>query len=328
MPDIQSTALENPVQGAALVESLAVVTDHAVGVPLNQTAVTPESIPPAQDALIYTSNPYTISGIAIFDSDPAPLAGAAWGDTVMEVCPNPATNPSTPDLGVENLFSVLDGSGVGSGMESLTTSDSHESEDKGSDSVPKTIRRKKARSKRRSQLKWDYSDSLELQTDGSPNSSHESANLSSNIGNPTEPSLSSIFESIRQFQGEVRLDSLAAKGATKKLHSGIRKLNKICTDIGDWLVMVEGRTPTLESEVTQVKEQGAAHEACLADLMAKLEEQENRSRRNNLRLLGIPEGVEGGGPQRVYHQIASCRLPNTDQLQLGPGDTKGASLPV
>ncbi|KAJ1107731.1 hypothetical protein NDU88_005120 [Pleurodeles waltl] len=49
----------------------------------------------------------------------------------------------------------------------------------------------------------------------------------------------------------------------------------------------------VEADVVALKEQTAAHDGQLTDIMWKLEDQENRQRRNNLRFLGIGEGVEG-----------------------------------
>lgn len=126
----------------------------------------------------------------------------------------------------------------------------------------------------------------------------------------SEPSLASILASIKEFQEEVWADSQAAKSAAKKVQGGLRRLNKTCTDISDRVTMIEGCTEYLETEVTAVKKQSEANTACLGDIMTKMEEQENRQRRNNLRLLGIPEGKEGEDPRRFIVKLLQDSFPD------------------
>ncbi|KAJ1190122.1 hypothetical protein NDU88_006861 [Pleurodeles waltl] len=56
---------------------------------------------------------------------------------------------------------------------------------------------------------------------------------------------------------------------------------------------METRTDALETEVKATAKQTAAQEQQILDMQWKLEDAENRQRRNNLRILGIAEGLEG-----------------------------------
>ncbi|KAJ1117755.1 hypothetical protein NDU88_005952 [Pleurodeles waltl] len=55
---------------------------------------------------------------------------------------------------------------------------------------------------------------------------------------------------------------------------------------------MEDRTTAVEADVEARKEQLESHRGQLTDITWKLEDQENQQRRNNLRFLGIEEGVE------------------------------------
>ncbi|KAJ1154166.1 hypothetical protein NDU88_006920 [Pleurodeles waltl] len=81
--------------------------------------------------------------------------------------------------------------------------------------------------------------------------------------------------------------------ATKRLQGTVRKVVKSCIEIEEKLSTMEERTIAVEADVETLREQSVAHDRQLTDIMWKLEDQENRQRRNNLQFLGIGEGVEG-----------------------------------
>ncbi|KAJ1149635.1 hypothetical protein NDU88_002442 [Pleurodeles waltl] len=64
-------------------------------------------------------------------------------------------------------------------------------------------------------------------------------------------------------------------------------------------MFMEERIVAVEEDVDTLKEQSATRDDQLTDVMWKLEDFENRPRRNNLRFLGIPEGREGSN-KRLY----------------------------
>ncbi|KAJ1084182.1 hypothetical protein NDU88_004334 [Pleurodeles waltl] len=56
---------------------------------------------------------------------------------------------------------------------------------------------------------------------------------------------------------------------------------------------METRTDIMETEVKTVVKQAAMQELQLSDIHWKLEDADNHQRHNNLRILGIKEGLEG-----------------------------------
>ncbi|KAJ1128830.1 hypothetical protein NDU88_007203 [Pleurodeles waltl] len=116
--------------------------------------------------------------------------------------------------------------------------------------------------------------------------------------------LHSIYSSIKELQTETRIESHRARVATKRLQGSVRKVAKSCMEIEAKLCSMEDRIVAVEGDMDTLKEQNAAREGQLTDVMWKiedlenrLEDLENRQRRNNLRFLGIPEGLEGNNIQ-------------------------------
>ncbi|KAJ1162258.1 hypothetical protein NDU88_002726 [Pleurodeles waltl] len=105
--------------------------------------------------------------------------------------------------------------------------------------------------------------------------------------------LQSIYNSIKEFQTETRIENRCARVATKRLQGTVRKFAKSCIEIEAKLNTIEERTAAVEADVEALREQCVAQDLQLTDIMWKLEEHENWQRRNNLRFLGNNEGVEG-----------------------------------
>lgn len=155
-------------------------------------------------------------------------------------------------------------------------------------------------------MKWDYSNAqLSFQELGEVDKS--------DIGMPTEnqePSLFTIFFSLKQMQEENQSESRRTRLASKKLQGGMRKINKTCGEIVERLTMVEGRTESLEVQLESLKAENTSQGVALADAMSKTEDQENRQRQNNLRFLGIPEGLEGNDPREYMMKLLRGAFPD------------------
>ncbi|KAJ1190989.1 hypothetical protein NDU88_000306 [Pleurodeles waltl] len=156
-------------------------------------------------------------------------------------------------------------------------------------------------------LKWDYS-SINLTdiacTTNKPNMSDQQSPGYNNRGDNIKASkndicvastdsgmLQSIFNSIKEFQTETRVESRRARMATKRLQGSVRKVEKSCTEIETKLGTMEERIVAVEEDVDSLKQQNAIQESQMTDVMWKLEDLENQHRRNNLRFLGIEEGL-------------------------------------
>ncbi|KAJ1213833.1 hypothetical protein NDU88_001464 [Pleurodeles waltl] len=176
-------------------------------------------------------------------------------------------------------------------------------------------------------LKWDYSgiglaDTPTLSQQGSTNGKMEietgaCPNTSSTMG--TEAGLlQSIYSSIKELQTETRIESRHARIATKRLQGSVRKVVKSCTEIKAKLGSMEERIVAVEEEVDTLKGQSTVRNEQLTDVMWKMEDFENRQRRNNLRFLGIPEGLEGSNIQTYMVNLLRGAFPELGNWHLMP----------
>ncbi|KAJ1156994.1 hypothetical protein NDU88_009710 [Pleurodeles waltl] len=151
-------------------------------------------------------------------------------------------------------------------------------------------------------LKWDYSGIRLTDPPTTNDQGPVNNNMEGNISGPasnmgvvgTEAGmLQSICNSIKELKSETRIESRRARVATKRLQGTVHKVAKSCTEIEAKLCSMEERIGAVEEDVDALKEQSATRDDQMTDVMWKLEVFENRQRRNNLRFLGIPEGLEG-----------------------------------
>ncbi|KAJ1148754.1 hypothetical protein NDU88_001580 [Pleurodeles waltl] len=154
-------------------------------------------------------------------------------------------------------------------------------------------------------LKWDYSHTnlmstaevhtFEVQDNAEKRGDALVCSLVSNTGARYTDSemLQSIYDPIKELQTETRAESRRAWMAAKHLQGTVRKVVKSCAEIERKLSSMEERTMEVEADIEVLRAQTATHDGQLTDIMWKLEDQENRQRRNNLRFLGIKEKVEG-----------------------------------
>ncbi|KAJ1218545.1 hypothetical protein NDU88_006123 [Pleurodeles waltl] len=87
--------------------------------------------------------------------------------------------------------------------------------------------------------------------------------------------LQSIFNSIKEFQTETRIESRRARVATKWLQGTVHKVAKSCTEIEAKLGTMDERIVAVEEDVDTPKQQNAMQEGQLTDIMWKLEDFEN-----------------------------------------------------
>ncbi|KAJ1141950.1 hypothetical protein NDU88_008278 [Pleurodeles waltl] len=108
------------------------------------------------------------------------------------------------------------------------------------------------------------------------------------------------FQSIGEDQGHSIADMLKAlsvelKGGFETSNANQAEIRALCEDLGKKIDDLAGRTAALEEEVAEEnKGQIRYLKEGEAGVMAKMESLENNQRRNNLRFLGVPEGLEEG----------------------------------
>ncbi|KAJ1190646.1 hypothetical protein NDU88_007384 [Pleurodeles waltl] len=173
-------------------------------------------------------------------------------------------------------------------------------------------------------LRWDYSgislaDNPTAGNQGPVNDRNESdmgasagdiGNLvSTHVNGPEAGILQSIYNSIKELQTETRIESRRARIATKKLQGSVRKVAKSCMEIEAKLCSMEDRIVAVEEDMHTLKEQSAARDGQMTDMMWKMEDLENRQRRNNLRFLGIPEGLKGNNIQAYMVNLLRGAFP-------------------
>ncbi|KAJ1199456.1 hypothetical protein NDU88_003290 [Pleurodeles waltl] len=90
----------------------------------------------------------------------------------------------------------------------------------------------------------------------------------------------------------------------------VRKVAKSCTEIETKLGTMEERIVAVEEDVDSLKQQNVMQESQMTDVMWKLEDLENRYRRNNLRFLGIEEGLEGNDIRDYMIKLLQKAFPN------------------
>ncbi|KAJ1191068.1 hypothetical protein NDU88_000385 [Pleurodeles waltl] len=92
---------------------------------------------------------------------------------------------------------------------------------------------------------------------------------------------------------QAQKESRKLKLANRQLQLSIIKVVKSWRDTGTRIASMETRTEELETEVRAATVQTATQGQQISDIQWKLEDAENRQRRNNLRILGIAEDLEG-----------------------------------
>ncbi|KAJ1138767.1 hypothetical protein NDU88_005148 [Pleurodeles waltl] len=141
------------------------------------------------------------------------------------------------------------------------------------------------------EMQWDYT---ATQQAFSKSDSACSTLMPPSMGGPAEPpSLDLIYRTMVQNHEQAQRESRKIKAANRQLQLSIKKVGKSCQAIGARIATMETRTEELEIEVKAATAQTTTQGQQISDIQWKLEDAENRQRRNNLRILGIAEDLEG-----------------------------------
>ncbi|KAJ1207405.1 hypothetical protein NDU88_002796 [Pleurodeles waltl] len=130
------------------------------------------------------------------------------------------------------------------------------------------------------------------------------------------PYLHLIYQTITAQHKQTQRDSKKARVATKQLQVAVSKVAKTCSEIGERIAAIECRADVLESDLGAVTKQAAMHETQLSDIQWKVEDFENRQRRNNLRLIGIQEGenlFSDDREERITQYLSDIPCPELTQ---------------
>ncbi|KAJ1107652.1 hypothetical protein NDU88_005042 [Pleurodeles waltl] len=171
-------------------------------------------------------------------------------------------------------------------------------------------------------LKWDYSGIRLSHSEKVPQAPSDTVLTSNLIENENCPGelvdnlassdtkmLQLICGTVRVLQNETRAENQKARVATKQLQVTVRMIAKSCSEIVEKLNTVESRSSVVEGEMAALKDHVVTQCGQLTDVMWKLEDFENRQRKNNLRFLGIEEGAEGGEIRTFMIKLLSAAFP-------------------
>ncbi|KAJ1141904.1 hypothetical protein NDU88_008232 [Pleurodeles waltl] len=141
------------------------------------------------------------------------------------------------------------------------------------------------------EMQWDYT---ATQLAFSKSDSACSTLVPPSMGGPADPpSLDLIYRTMVQNHEQAQRESRKMKAANRQLQLSIKKVGKSCQDIGVRIATMETRSEELEIEVKAATAQTTTQGQQISDIQWKLEDAENRQRRNNLSILGIAEDLEG-----------------------------------
>ncbi|KAJ1190470.1 hypothetical protein NDU88_007208 [Pleurodeles waltl] len=161
-------------------------------------------------------------------------------------------------------------------------------------------------------MSWDYTETQQLlhsMGDLSVAPAQTEVNVLNVETVPPSPSLHLIYQTITSQHKQTQRESKKARVATKQLQVAVSKVAKPCSEIGERIAAIECRADALESDLGVVSKQDAMHESQLSDVQWKVEDFENRQRRNNLRLIGIQEGVEGQDSRAFIIRLLEAAVP-------------------
>ncbi|KAJ1208189.1 hypothetical protein NDU88_003575 [Pleurodeles waltl] len=130
---------------------------------------------------------------------------------------------------------------------------------------------------------------------------------------PNPVSLETIYQSIMKHQEESKSESRRTQLACRKMQIQIRRVAKTCSEFATRMEEVETRISHLEDEAGSHQVTREAMEKQLEDTQWKLTDLEDRLRRNNLRVLGIPEGLEGSDTHSFMVTLFKEAFPDLHQ---------------
>uniref|UniRef100_H3AK90 L1 transposable element RRM domain-containing protein n=1 Tax=Latimeria chalumnae TaxID=7897 RepID=H3AK90_LATCH len=101
-----------------------------------------------------------------------------------------------------------------------------------------------------------------------------------------------------------------------KMTDSLATLTNSVEELKVYLNEVEQRIGAVEDELSEEKKRVAALDLKIAILAQRLDDQENRARRNNLHILGFPEQMEKGKPIQFLQEVLPKLLGFADGTQL------------
>ncbi|KAJ1109437.1 hypothetical protein NDU88_006798 [Pleurodeles waltl] len=170
-------------------------------------------------------------------------------------------------------------------------------------------RKKKKSVNRATAISWDYTDTQQFQHNSDNVFKGPRDPVTDSVGDCAPPSLYLIYQTMMVQHKQIQGDNKKARLASKQLQVAVSKIAKTCSEVGERIATIETCTSVLEAELGTVAQQSTKHESQLIDIQWKLEDFENRQRRNNLSILGIQEGAEGQDTRAFIFKVFKTAFP-------------------
>lgn len=161
-------------------------------------------------------------------------------------------------------------------------------------------------------MSWDYSFSL-ASTKGEGTMMAGLGGNDPTSVSPDEITLSTIYQVMMAHREEARSDSSRTHGACRKLQNAIRRMSKTCSEFSTRITEAETRISQLEDNMAIQQAKVESIQSSRDDTVYKLTDLENLARRNNLRILGIPEGQEGANVRQFVVELFEEAFPDLPQ---------------
>lgn len=113
---------------------------------------------------------------------------------------------------------------------------------------------------------------------------------------PPEPTLSDVLHAVNKCNHA--LSSLTVQFESFK--EDITHVKRDIQKVAERTTRMETRISEMEDQFTPVQRDVRKNTQVIAALLAKTDDLENRSRRNNVRLVGVPEKIEGSNPSDYF----------------------------
>ncbi len=126
-------------------------------------------------------------------------------------------------------------------------------------------------------------DDLNTDSANHPANAHESKEASANTSKKEE---SNIISAITNMREDFSVQFTGIMSAIQEVKQEVKDFSNRLTTAEQWISDTEDQVSGLQYTVDTLQQQ-------VKTFGEKLEDQENRSRRNNVRIVGLPEGVEG-----------------------------------
>ncbi|KAJ1180702.1 hypothetical protein NDU88_005919 [Pleurodeles waltl] len=123
------------------------------------------------------------------------------------------------------------------------------------------------------------------------------------------------YQSIMEHREESKIESHRTQLACHKMQTQIRWVAKTCSEFTACMEEAETQISHLEDDIGSQRATRETMEKQLEDTQWKLTDLEDRLRSNNLRVLGIPEGVEGSDPQGFMVALFKEAFPDLHQWE-------------